>query len=87
MMVESKKLLENVQTYVTDAQHIAVAMKGDALLRDNMHAYVSSQAAIDILLDVQMILDGEKIPSLEEIKAGMNQAEKAQVVTGVSDAQ
>lgn len=75
---ERAKLIESLQTYISDAQHIAIIMKGDALLKNNMHAYTSSQGAIDILLDLQTILNGEKIPSLEEIKAEMNKAKEEQ---------
>lgn len=91
-MPEPKKILDDVQTYILDAQSIATAMKGEALLRGNMYAYVSAQASIDILLDMQKLKDGEKIMSIEEVKAEMQkamkeQAEKVQGDTGVSDAQ
>ena len=72
-------IVERMGTYISDAQHIAVVMKGDALLRGNMHAYTSAQGAIDILLDLQMIVDGEKIPSLDEVKAEMEKANKKNV--------
>jgi hypothetical protein len=76
-MSEPKKtILEKMKTYIEDGLQIAVHMKGDALLRDNMHAYTSSQGAIDILLDLQSIMDGEEITSLAEIREDMKKAEE-----------
>jgi hypothetical protein len=76
-MSEPKKtILEKMETYIEDGLQIAVHMKGDALLRDNMHAYLSSQGAIDILLDLQSIIGGGDITSLAEIREDIKKAEE-----------
>ena len=71
-----RTLISNVMVYIKDAQKIAVAMKGDSLLRNNMTAYTSAQGAIDILLDINSILAGKTIPSIEQIRKEM-EAERA----------
>ena len=71
-----KTVVEDIKIYIADIQHISTAMKGDSILRANMHAYVSAQASIDIVLDIKMLLNGEKIASLDEIKKTMEKEKK-----------
>ena len=55
---------------------MAVAIKGHAMMNNNMHAYTSSQGAIDILLDIQTFLDGGDIASLAEVEKEVKKAEE-----------
>jgi len=68
-----RTLISNVRIYIEDAQKIAIVMKGDSLLRNNMNAYTSAQGAIDILLDINSILAGKTIPSIEQIRKEMEE--------------
>ena len=71
-----KTIVEDIKIYIDDIQHISTAMKGDSILRANMHAYASAQASIDVVLDIRMLLNGEKIASLDEIKKTMEKEKK-----------
>lgn len=75
-MTEKKTKLERMMTYIEDGLTIAVHMKGDALMKDNMHAFASSQGAIDILLDLKSIHDGKEITTIAEMREDMEDAIK-----------
>lgn len=64
-----------IKVYVDDAMRVSIAMKGHALMNDNMHAYASAQGAIDILLDLQGLLAGGDITSLAEVQKKIKEAE------------
>lgn len=74
---EAMKVIENVRTYIEDAKQISGAMKGPGLMSSNMYAYVSAQSALDISLDIESILDGKHITSIDEIREEMKKGSEA----------
>jgi len=75
-MVEPTEKEEKIQVYVSDAMRMAVAVKGHAMMSDNMLAYASSQGAINILLDIQALLNGGNIASLAEVEKEVKKAKE-----------
>ena len=67
-------LITDITIYVDDIQRVSTALKGDSILRDNMHAYTSAQGSIDVALDLKTLLDGGKITSIDEIKKEQERA-------------
>ena len=74
-MTEPKEIIEKVRIYVEGAIEISVYMKGEALMHDNTHAFISAQSSIDLGLDIQSILDGKEITSLADIRERIKKAE------------
>jgi hypothetical protein len=74
---EVQEIVKNVRTYIDDAKQIAVAMKGPGLMSSNMYAYVSAQSALDIALDIESVLDGKHITSIEEMRAEIKKGSEA----------
>lgn len=74
---EAREIIKKVRTYIEDAKQIAVAMKGTGLMASNMYAYVSAQSALDIALDIESVLDGKHITSIEEMRAEIKKGSEA----------
>ena len=77
-MSEPEVVLKRMNTYIEDGLQIAVHMKGQALMQNNTPAFISAQGAIDVLLDLQSIMGGKEITTLEEIREDMKKAEEEQ---------
>ena len=76
MYEEKKTTLQKMIVYIEDGLQIAIHMKGEALLRDNLHAYVSAQGAIDVLLDLKSIHEGKEITTIAEIRKDIKKAKE-----------
>ena len=74
--VSSEEILERIETYISDAQRLAVMMKGKALEDNNTIKFMSYQGTIDVTIDVQSILRGDVIPTIEEIIAKNKESEE-----------
>lgn len=73
---DPEEILEKIKVYIGDVQRIAVVIKGDSLQHNNMPAYTSAQATIDVALDIQSLLDGKTITSLVEFEKAVKKEEE-----------